>query len=418
MLKKVCLFRHSGLLSQDLQDTSERSLWWKRMSLGFALASAASLCIAITGCAAANSSPGVQATSSGSTTTSSTLSSSPPAAPTNTAGPKYAQVTNFGASITCGFYATRDGATGYIYSNKGYAGRFDAALTGTTARNLCRPGDMAADTVKTWVMPNAAPALGQKQLYTVLVGTNDITACGGQVGCLTNYMNAMTALVSWLALPASDKVLGSSLNVSHAWTADLNVGVATSTAGASLSFPVQQAVDGRTLYIAYRVFEAGKVNGGTATVQVDGNAVATLSTIVDGGRTIATSNGLHDTVWAIGIPLGAAGTHTVTITNGSSGGFFSFQWAGVSSGQYSSTAGAPRVMLALLPQSTNQSFNTIEVTHNNALDQLASALAADGMWVTAVHCESVLNLSTDFVDNVHPNDAGHAKLATAFESVL
>jgi len=416
MLKKVCVFRHSRLLSQESQSASERSLWWERMSQSFALASAASLCIAIAGCAAANSSPSVQAPSS--TTTNSTQSSSPPAAPTYTAGPKYAQVTNFGASITCGFYATADGATGYIYSNNGYAGRLDAALTGTKAQNLCRPGDLAADTVKTWAMPNAAPALGQKQLYTIMVGTNDITACGAQVGCLANYMNAMTALISWLALPASDKVLGSSLNVSQAWTPDLNVGVATSAPGASLSFPVQQAVDGRTLYIAYRVFDTGKINGGTATVQVDGNAVATLSTIANGGRTIATPNGLSDTIWAVGIPLGAAGAHTVTITNGSSGGFFSFQWAGVSSGQYASTDGAPRVMVALLPQSTNQSFNETEVTHNNALNQLASALAADGMWVTAVHCESVLNLSTDFVDTVHPNDAGHAKLATAFESAL
>ncbi len=418
MLEKVCVFRHPGLLSQESQDGSERSLWWKHMSQSFALASAAAVCIAITGCAAANSLPAVQAPSSGSTTTSSTQSSSPPAAPTNTAGPKYAQVTNFGASITCGFYATADGATGYIYSNNGYAGRFDAVLTGTTAQNLCRPDDMAADTVKTWAMPNAAPALGQKQLYTIMVGSNDITACGGQVGCLANYMNAMTALVSWLALPASDKVLGSSLNASQAWKADLNVGVATSAPGASLSFPVQQAVDGRTLYIAYRVFDADKVDGGTATVQVDGTTVATLSTIANGGHSIATPHGLSDTIWAVGVPLGAAGAHTVTITNGSSGGFFSFQWAGVSSGQYASTAGAPRVMVALLPQSTNQSFNAIEVTHNKALDQLASALAADGMWVTAVHCESVLNLSTDFVDTVHPNDAGHAKLVTAFESAL
>ncbi|HEX5284675.1 MAG TPA: hypothetical protein VFW30_11210 [Bryocella sp.] len=411
--------RHSELLSQDCQYAGERSLWWRRTQV-FAFATVASLCIAIAGCAAANSSPAFQAPSTGSTTAGSTQSGSAPPAPTSAApaGPKYAQVTNFGASITCGFYATPDGATGYIYSNSGYGGRFDATLTGTTAQNLCRPGDMAADTVKAWVMPNAAPALGQKQLYTVMVGTNDITACGGQTGCLPNYMNAMTAMLPWLALPASDKVLGSSLNVSPAWATDLNVGVATSTAGASLSFPVQQTVAGRTLYIAYRVFDAGKMNGGTATVQLDGNTVATLSAIANGGRAIGTLNGATDTIWAVGIPLGAAGAHTVTITNGSSGGFFSFQWAGVSSGQYDSTAGAPRVMVALLPQSTASYFNTVEVTHNNALNQLALALAADGMWVTVVHCESVLNISTDMADTVHPNDAGHAKLASAFESAL
>jgi lysophospholipase L1-like esterase len=75
-------------------------------------------------------------------------------------------------------------------------------------------------------------------------------------------------------------------------------------------------------------------------------------------------------------------------------------------------------MVGLLPQSTSAYFNTVEVTHNNALNQLAAALAADGLWVTVVHCESTLDISTDMVDTIHPNTAGHAKLAAAFESAL
>lgn len=368
-----------------------------------ALAGSVLVCALMAGCAVAN------------TSAPSTPVSKLPETP---AAPKYATVTNFGASITCGFYATAQGGSGYIYSNLGYAGVFDNSLSGTKAENLCRPGDMAADTVRTWIMPNARPALGQRQLYTLLVGTNDLTQCGGQAGCLTNYVNAMTAALSWLALPASDKVLGSSLNPSSAWTADLDVGLSTTTPGASLSFPVQQAVAGRTLYIAYRVFQAGKANGGTATVEVDGTKVATLSTIANGGRGISTPNGVTDTIWAAGIPLGAVGAHTVTITNGPNGGFFSFQWAGVSTGQYASTPGAPRVMVALLPQSTSAYFNSVEVTHNDALNQLATALANEGMWVTVVHCESTLDIRSDMADTIHPNTGGHAKLAAAFESAL
>lgn len=276
---------------------------------------------------------------------------------------------------------------------------------------------MAADTVK-FAMSDDVPTLGQKQLYTIMVGTNDLLLCGGQQGCLPNYMNAMTAALAWLGLPANDKVLGSSLNVSPAWAPDMKVGIATSTAGASLTFPVTQAVAGRTLYIAYRVFDAGQINGGTASVQVDGTTVTTLSTIANAGRPIATRNGSTDTIWAVGIPLGAAGPHTVTITNGPSGGFFSFQWAGVSTGQYASMDGAPRLMVALLPQSTAAFFNDVEVDQNNALNTLATALANDGMWMTVVHCESVLDITTDMVDIVHPNATGHAKLAAAFENVL
>lgn len=366
----------------------------------------ASVCLATAGCTTGASTP-VNTGTAGTTST--------PATP---ATPSYAQVTNFGASITCGYYATPVGGSGNVYSTRGFAGRFDSSLTGTTAQNLCRSGDMAADMVKAWVMPNAVPALGQHQLYTILVGTNDATLCGSLPGCVANYINAMAASMAWLALPSTDKVLGSSLNVSQAWTPDLNVGVATSAANASLTFPVQQKVDGRMLYIAYRVFDFNQINGGTATLQLDGKTVANLSTIANAGHSILTQNDATDTIWAVGIPLGAAGTHTVTITNGPSGGFFSFQWAGVSSGQYSSVAGAPRVMVALLPQTTSAAYNSNEVTQNNALNQLATGLANDGMWVTVVHCESVLDTTADMYDTIHPNDNGHAKLATAFENAL
>lgn len=401
MLKIVFRLIHPDPLSQGPQCASERAV--RRTGVTFGFAAMASFCLVLVGCTVTNA---VQ-----SPATSSSQTSGP-------AAPHFAQVTNFGASITCGYYANQEGASGNVYSVRGYAGRLDSFLAVPATQNLCRSGDMAADTVRTWIMPNAQPALEQKQLYTVMVGTNDVTVCGGQAGCLPNYIHAMTAALAWLALPSTDKVLGSSLTLPSPWTPDLNVGVATSTAGASLSFSVQQAVDGRTLYIAYRVFDLGKVNGGTATVQVDGKTVATLSTIVNTGQAIATKNGLSDTIWAVGLPLGAAGKHTVTITNGASGGFFSFQWAGVSSGQYASTSGAPRVMVALLPQTTSASLNAVAVVHNNALNELATALETDGMWVTTVHCESVLNIAGDMADTLHPNDTGHSKLATAFENAL
>lgn len=422
MLKFVSLLLHARLLSQASRTAAERRRQLKKIAALCVGAASASLCIVLTGCAAAGV-PAPVPTTTTSTATPTTPSAPASAAPAAPAKPKYVSVTNFGASITCGYYATPVGnETGKIHSTHGYAGLFDsylANLDGSTAQNLCNSGDMASDTVRSWVMGNTTPALGKQQLYTFLVGTNDVTVCGAAVGCVSNYINAMTAAMAWLALPASDKVTGSSLSTSAAWTPDLTVGVATTSANASISFPVTQTVSGRTLYIAYRVFDAGKVNPGTATVQLDGNDVATLSTLVNSGHVIATQNGANDTIWAVGIPLGAAGAHTVTITNGPSGGFFSFQWAGVSSGQYvSSTAGAPRVMVALLPYTSNTSWNALEATQNDALNDVITALDNDGMWVTVVHCESVLSITTDLYDTIHPNDSGHSKIATVFENAL
>ena len=332
--------------------------------------------------------------------------------------PKVAQVTNFGASITCGYYATQQSPSGNVYSQLGYAGRFDASL-GVPAQNLCRAGDQAADMVHDWVQPNARPALRASQLYTVMVGTNDAQDCGASAPCIANWRNSLTAALTWLALPATDKILGSSLqDLSTAWQPDLQFGVATNVANASLSFPVTQTVAGRTLYIAYRIWDANTVTGGHAIVKLDGVSVATLHSIVNTGHSIHTHNGLTDTIVVAAIPLGDAGKHTVTLTTGSSGGLFSFQWAGVSSGTYASVPGAPRVLSAMLPTTANATLNVQLETYNSALVDVVGSLVADGMHITLVPCGSTLNADTDLYDTVHPNDTGHQKLTTVFKSVL
>jgi lysophospholipase L1-like esterase len=334
------------------------------------------------------------------------------------ASPKISAVTNFGASITCGYYATQQGASGNVYSQLGYAGRFDTAL-GVPAQDLCRAGDQAADTVRTWVLPNASPALGARQLYTLMVGTNDAQFCGASDACIANWRSSITATLTWLALPSGDKILGFSLlDSASPWSADLDFGIATSAPAASLTFPVTQAVAGRTLYIAYRVFDSGIVTGGSATVQVDGVSVAVLRTIVDTGHAIHTKNGLTDTVFVAAVRLGAAGAHTVKLTTGASGGFFSFQWAGVSSGNYATLAGAPRVMVATLPASTDATLNSALQIYNTALSDLVPTLVADRMYITLVPCGAALDATTDYYDNVHPNDSGHQKLAATFKSAL
>lgn len=328
------------------------------------------------------------------------------------------QVTNFGASITCGYYAKQQGTSGNVYSQLGYAGRFDASL-GVPAKNLCKFGDQAADTVRTWVMPNTVPTLGSGQLFTVMIGTNDAQACGLAAPCVTNWRKSLTAALTWLALPSTDKILGSSLSsLSSAWSPDLEFGVATSAPSASLSFPVTQTVSGRTLYLAYRVFDPGTIAGGHAAVQLDNVYVADLHTIVDTGRSIHTTNGLTDTIFVAAIPLGGAGKHIISITNSASGGFFSFQWAGVSSDSYSAVPAAPRVLAAALPSTSSATLNTALLAYNSALADMVTALAADGMYITFVPCDTALDANKDLYDTVHPNDAGHQKLASAFGSVF
>ncbi|SEG48377.1 GDSL-like Lipase/Acylhydrolase family protein [Bryocella elongata] len=326
-------------------------------------------------------------------------------------------VQNFGDSITCGYVSSPADGTGYIYSNEGYAGLFDTFLA-VPATNLCRSEDQAADMSRVWVYPNAVPAAGASQLYTVMIGTNDANSCGGASGCMQNWAQALEASLAWLGLPPGDKALASSATTTGKWTADLGFGMATSDAAASITFKVNQAVAGRRLYVAYRVFDAGQVTPGNAALTIDGVATDTLHTQVATGHAISTLRGTTDTIFLETAPLGAAGVHTVTLTTSAAGGFFSVLWAGASTQNYASVSGAPRVMLAQITQTPVDALNPTVIAYNAMLAQIATSFTGEGLYLTTVPTYGALDLYTDMADGLHPNAQGHAKLAKVFESSL
>jgi lysophospholipase L1-like esterase len=371
---------------------------------------------------------GTTTTSNGASSTSETTATAGPASPTTPATPStpvipaasgFASVTNFGDSITCGYYALPNDGVGYMYSNEGYASLLNAKVGGV-AKDLCRGGDMAADMARLWVYPNAEPGLAESQLYTVLIGTNDAHFCGGAAGCLANWGASLAASLAWLALPATDKVLGSAMAVSQgAWSSDMEFGESTTHNGATLSFEVNQAVAGHELHVAYRVFDATARLGGTAVVTVDGIPVTTLSATVATGHPIATQNGGTDTVFLAAVPLGVEGKHKVTITTTSAeGGFFSVLWAGTSSGNYAQVKGAPTVLIGQVTPTGNDDLNGVVAQYNAALAPLVAKLVAEGMNIVVAPTAKAFDPATEMSDLLHPNNAGHAKLAAAFAQAL
>jgi len=320
---------------------------------------------------------------------------------------KIAGVTNFGDSITAGW--------GSSAPQDAYAALLDTAID-RPQENLSRPGDQAADMARQWVYPNATPSLGSAQLYTVLIGTNDAYLCGAASGCVANWQQSLAGSLAWLAVPASDKVLGQNIaQQTGEWTPDLKTGIATTAAGASLSFAVQQAVPGRSLYLAYRVFDTG-AGGGAATVSVDGVPVASLSATVSTGHAIDTENGTSDTIFVASIPLGEAGPHSITLTT-TTPGFFSLQWADVPSGDYASLAGAPRVLIGAITGTGSAALNATVNQYNAQLALLVAGFAANGLNIQIAPTANVLQPG-DFSDELHPNDAGHLLLAQTFAASL
>ena len=323
-------------------------------------------------------------------------------------------VTNFGDSITCGYFAHPENGTGNVYSTAGYAGLLDAAI-GQPAVNLCRGSDEAADMSRLWV-PIVSPSDAGRQLYTVMIGINDANSCGGSSGCMGNWQGSLTESLAWLALPANDKITGNlAASGNGAWSPDLFFGAVTYVSGATISFPVKQSVAGRELYVAYRVFNPDVMNCGTASLTIDGSVVALLNASVPTGQALNTPNGTSDALFVAAVPLGAVGSHTVSLSlTSATGTFFSFQWAGVASSTNPGTNGGPRVLVGSLPLTTSKALNQTVAAYNSLLTAMVAQLVTDGMNVQIAPTATALDPTKDMSDELHPNNIGHDKLAEAF----
>ncbi len=330
-------------------------------------------------------------------------------------------VTNFGDSITCGFYAQPQDGVNNVYSNEGYAGLFDAEV-GAPAQNWCRQGDTAADLSRVWAPFFSSPAGNGNQLYTLMIGVNDAYRYGVAPVALANYGAEVGAALAWLALPSDAKVLASNITQRTGnWTADTgfnlnDFGLNSSDPNASLTFNVNQAVAGHQLYLVYHVYNLPPAQAGTATIAVDGVVEATVDESFNSGFGPETQNGTNDSYFLVTLPLGEAGQHTVTFTStGPAGATVSMLWAGVPQAAYSTVAGAPRVLVG--PVTTSPSGNQAYAANvfNQTLRTLVQGLASDGMNLLVVPTDTALDPATDFVDLLHPNNGGHAKLAAVFE---
>lgn len=325
-------------------------------------------------------------------------------------------VENFGDSITCGFYAMPNDGTGLVWSMEGYAGLFDTSL-GVPAQNWCRQGDTAADLSRLWVPFHSTPTSTGNQLFTMMIGTNDAYRYGIAPVALQTYTAEVTAAVSWLAIPNSDKVLANAVTQqTGTWSQDVGFGMMSSSAGASMTFTVNEPAPGRNLYVVYHVWAQPYGQAGKASIAVDGTVQATVDESQNSGVCIPTENGTADTFLAQVVPLGAAGPHTITFTSvGPSGSSVGLLWAGVAQQDYRTVDGAPEVLLSYVTNSPSGNQTFAADNYSLQLQSLIPTLAADGMNVKAVNSTRVMDPNTDFADILHPNNFGHAKLAAAFE---
>lgn len=315
---------------------------------------------------------------------------------------------HFGDSVTCGGGASAPA--------NGYAALMDATVAGPNT-NFCHWGDEAADTALL-VYANSNPTVSSTQAYTAMTGTNDVWVCGTYPGCVATYTEALSATLAWLAMPASDKVFAQAATArTGSWANDDTVrpglGLRSSVAGSSVTFSVRQAVAGRNLYLAWQATVGSLAS---ATVAVDGTVVDTVGGNGHGAEPAPTPNGGTTTVFLKTYPLGAVGNHQVTVTvapGALAGDAFTLLWGGTPTGTYTQT-GVPHLIAGGILAENYGLRTDISALYDGVVQTVVEGLKADGLDVQFAATHSILTAPDDYVDILHPNDAGHKKIAQAF----
>ena len=300
----------------------------------------------------------------------------------------------------------------------GYAALMDATVSGESA-NFCHSGDQAADTAMR-VYFHASPTRTSVQTATLMVGTNDVWLCGSSAGCVQNYAEELSAALAWLAIPETDKIFAQqSVLRTGVWANDdtvrVGLGLSSEVAGSSVTIPVRQSVAGREVYVAWRATDG---SGASATIAIDGTMVDTVYGYGNAGIPLRTQNGGTTTVFLKTYPLGEIGSHEVTITvqpDVVTDDAFTLLWAGVPSGSYTQT-GVPHLIAGGIPAENYGLRPDLTLLYDGLVRSTVMQLQADGLYVQFAATHDVLTTPSDYLDILHPNDAGHQKIAAAFLS--
>lgn len=281
----------------------------------------------------------------------------------------------------------------------------DATVPGVS-RTVCSQGALSIDLSP--IVYAAADTLGAGDTATLMVGTNDVWVCG--MGCASNFTKALTGMAAILALPSADRISARSMNATGAWVPDDDIpgamGRSTTSPGAALTFQVTTPEQGHHLYLAWKATDGSSAH---ADVTIDGQSAGSLLTA--GDSTILTPHQTRNAVFAVALPLGSAGPHTVTITSGTPDAF-TLEWAGVNT-HADVALGTPHLILGTVPREYQQ-FDDRTAAFSQIVTDVASLLRSDGMFVELADTHAALG-SSDFADDwVHPNNDGHAHLAAAF----
>jgi lysophospholipase L1-like esterase len=343
---------------------------------------------------------------------------------------------NFGDSI--------GQATGATETAKGFSQRL-AILFGGQYTNAAAGGDTAND-MSQRVYATYSNTYEQLPAVTMFIGHNDVNFLGSGPNALAQHSAALMASIAHIAMPPQFKVFGVAATRTGSFAPNTSLPSTVGGAGVANTMAVTGTANGDTVswsltttntnqavYVAYLGMTS---NAGAASLSIDSAVVDTITTAPPGGTVLSVNNpGTATAVYAKRYVIASAGAHALTLKITSptaSGNSFTFLWSGTTTA--AGMAGVqPR--LYVMDPVYQAGFNLMSTTdaYINAQTAVISQLQADGLpiihlptnsYVDNAHGMSTINtvagdgsfIPSSTVGGLHPNDYGHAQIATMVAS--
>lgn len=288
--------------------------------------------------------------------------------------------------------------------------------------------DQACDLAPRQIFAQAATGNpSSRATYSVLIGTNDVDVRGAGDGADAYqpiFRECHLAALSWLAVPAAEKVIvggGGGVIANGPGAMDWASGwpeYTTAGQGSTVTFPVTTAKAG-ALY-AWLVIDDG--SAATYTYDLDGAIAGPFSVRL--GTNIATHNGTTRTLGLLRLQDVPAGQHTLTFTQINSGkdgvSVVAVGVPGAASG-----VALPTVLAGTIPfqQKTGastgcQASDAPCQAYNAEIAADVSLLAGDGLDVRLFDTRKYMQgTAEEMSDAVHPNVLGQKELSEAVKAV-
>lgn len=323
---------------------------------------------------------------------------------------------SFGDSISCN--------TGASPASDGFVPLLRNKIGGVFTP-ACQSGDMEADQNFQHIFPGTNPiGSGLDPLYTHETFTNDSIVYGANTNQEQIAQRLRLGSDSWLANIAANKILGQAGTTTGTCAADNTTqnltAVACTSSGATVSFPITTTIANQGVYVWYSIVDGGT---GTFNLKLDGtnvndpfNGTAIFAAFGDGGALIQTQNGTTAGIAGVRIVAPAAGSHTISIATLSAASVSIFG-LGVSPAV---TSTLNPYVIEISPNHQNSANDATSGVYAGFVQSITSTLAADHMNVIYSDTRDALgtNFATFYADTIHPNDAGHALMATTTEAVI